>query len=239
MIRVMMADDNRDTVRLMNAYLSEKPDVRVVACAPNGYEALRVLRQCVPDVLLLDLHMPVVDGFGTLLHLQSNPALRDMRTIVMSGVVSDALVQQTARLGAAYCMFKPVEPRTLYERILLVGGRDDRAREVALESGRTSRTGELLRAQGIRAGCRGYAYLNWAMEFFRDQGPMGLLVTKRVYPQVARGFGVSVTSVERAIRGAIQSAWARGGMAQGGLFTSKPSNGEFLSRVMRVLQEEE
>lgn len=115
-LRVVVVDDFDDTRDAMQAYLSML-GARVRAAA-NGLEAWVMLRTERPDVVVLDLAMPEVDGFEVLSRMAQTESLRDVPVIVASGVAADdpRVRAWRARLGAF--LPKPVDPDRLVAAIL-------------------------------------------------------------------------------------------------------------------------
>ena len=108
---VLVIDDNEELCEVVGDYLSLKGhDVR---CAANGDDGLRSLANVEPrpEVILLDLQMPVLDGWGFLLELHKRPGLCDIPVVVMSAF-SD-VADRAKKLGAVAVVRKPVEPQAL------------------------------------------------------------------------------------------------------------------------------
>jgi CheY-like chemotaxis protein len=95
---ILLSDDHPDVHQLFTRMLASSPRKYVVYHAVNGYQALELLRERKPDLLLLDLVMPDLDGFGVLRAMSRDPAIRDIPVIVISAtdpnntpVITDAL----------------------------------------------------------------------------------------------------------------------------------------------------
>ena len=117
-IRVMLADDNLNILRLLTDYLSRKPDIEVVAAVSDGVEIPDCVRQHGPDILVMDIIMPRRDGFMTLEALNGmEPSLRP-KVIVLTGLARDDFIMRAIQLGASYYMVKPFDMNLLYERIV-------------------------------------------------------------------------------------------------------------------------
>ena len=85
-INVAIADDNQRTVEMMTELLEQESDIEVIASADNGEDALRIIKERQPDVVLLDIIMPKLDGIGVLEHLQ-NENLSKRPIIIMMWMV--------------------------------------------------------------------------------------------------------------------------------------------------------
>jgi DNA-binding NarL/FixJ family response regulator len=114
-IRVVIADDTRDMRLLLSLALELAGGFEVVGEAANGEEAIAQAAAHRPDVVLLDLAMPVVDG------LQALPEIRtrapDALVVVLSGFGADAIGEEAVRLGAATYVQKGVNPTELAEQL--------------------------------------------------------------------------------------------------------------------------
>ena len=95
---VMIVDDNAEFTNELTQYLEKTETVSVLATAADGQAALNKLRDVRPDVLLLDLVMPNLDGFSVLEQLDK----RNMRVIVVSALSQDTFIAKAMALGADY-----------------------------------------------------------------------------------------------------------------------------------------
>ena len=114
-IRVVIADDTRDMRLLLSLALELAGGFEIVGEAANGEEAIAAASAQRPDVVLLDLAMPVLDG------LQALPTIRDRApdalVVVLSGFGADAMGQEAVRLGAATYVQKGINPTELAEQL--------------------------------------------------------------------------------------------------------------------------
>jgi len=93
-----------------------------VAVGSNGYDAMSIARSWSPQVILLDLHLPGMDGFEVLTHLKRNMITRDVPVIAMSGRLTyqEAEERQLTTLGAATFLAKPFSVSHLLDKLDLV-----------------------------------------------------------------------------------------------------------------------
>jgi DNA-binding NarL/FixJ family response regulator len=120
MIRVCLIDDQtlvREGIRVL---LDLVPDIEVAGEAADGEAALRVLAEIQPDVALLDLRMPGLDGLGVLRALRTLPAGQQPPTIILTTFDDDALMLEAIRLGAKGFLLKDVSLSRLTEAIRTV-----------------------------------------------------------------------------------------------------------------------
>ena len=243
-IRVMLADDNLNILRLLGDYLARKPDIEVVAAVSDGMEIPDAVAASAPDILVLDIIMPRRDGFMTLEALNAMDEALRPKVIVLTGLARDDFIMRAIQLGASYYMVKPFDMELLYERILEVA-REQPASILAPaqpEGGEESvdeRITNLFLTLGIPAHIKGYQYLREAVRMVLENHDVINRITKELYPGIARKFDTSASKVERAMRHAIEVAWTRGRLdAVNQMYgyrvfarEDKPTNGEFIAMV--------
>ena len=241
-IRVMLADDNLNILRLLTDYLSRKPDIEVVAAVCDGEEIPDCVRQYGPDILVMDIIMPRRDGFMTLEALNGMDAALRPRVIVLTGLARDDFIMRAIRLGASYYMVKPFDMNLLYARIVEIARDQPQAVAAAPETGEESvdeQITNLFLTLGIPAHIKGYQYLREAVHMVLENHDVINRITKELYPGIARKFDTSASKVERAMRHAIEVAWNRGRLeAVNQMYghrvfarEDKPTNGEFIAMI--------
>ena len=120
MIRVLIADDHAVVRQGLRTFLDLQDDVEVVGEAEDGAEALEAAERLAPDVVLIDLVMPGVDGIEAIRGLRERvPAAR---AIVLSSFIDDEKLFPAVRAGAAGYLLKDVQPQDLVEAIRTVHG---------------------------------------------------------------------------------------------------------------------
>ena len=243
-IRVMLADDNLNLLRLLTDYLSRKPDIELVAAVSDGVEIPDAVRQFAPDILVMDIIMPRRDGFMTLEALNAMEASLRPRVIVLTGLARDDFIMRAIQLGASYYMVKPFDMGLLYERIVEVAREQPPATLTAAagdgpEESVDEQITNLFLTLGIPAHIKGYQYLREAVRMVLENHDLINRITKELYPGIARRFDTSASKVERAMRHAIEVAWTRGRLeAVNQMYgyrvfarEDKPTNGEFIAMV--------
>jgi CheY-like chemotaxis protein len=108
---ILFVDDNRELREALTEFLSLRG--HVVQCAANGNEAVGLLArsEIPPDLVLLDLMMPELNGWGVLAELGKDPRLSRIPVVIMSGCRN--VTQNAKEAGAVAVVRKPVEPQTL------------------------------------------------------------------------------------------------------------------------------
>lgn len=252
-IRVFLTDDNDDIRTALRKYLEAQEDMIVSGEAGNGAEALQRLPDHPSDVMLLDMIMPQLDGFGVLEQLNHLPVEQRPRIIALTALSREDFISRALRLGVTYYMVKPVEMRLLLSRIrdaarLSEDGAEDSA-SLSQASPHTldDRLSNIFLSLGIPAHIKGYQFLREAVKLVIENPDRINRITKELYPTIARRFSTSSSKVERAIRHAIEVAWSRGrvetlNLAFGcrvAIAEDKPTNGEFIALVADKLSMEQ
>jgi two-component system response regulator (stage 0 sporulation protein A) len=249
---VVVADDNERMVQLLDAIIQSDSQLQLVGTAGNGEDAYTMIRKTEPDIVLLDLIMPRMDGLGVLEKLRKEGGMKKQPTvIVISAIGEEGIADDAFRLGASYYIMKPFNNETILERMhdaqnhntkkLPLGRkpglavRTERGEEHDLESDVTSMIHEI----GVPAHIKGYQYLRDAIMMSVKDMDMLNSITKVLYPTIAKNHQTTPSRVERAIRHAIEVAWSRGKMDTiDELFgytvstgKGKPTNSEFIALI--------
>ena len=220
-LKIAIADDNKELVKTMVAYFERHSEIEIVWTAHNGKVCLSMLEENVPDVLLLDIIMPHLDGIAVLETLNENPAYNEINIIMLTAFGQEDVMTQAANLGASYFMLKPFEFERLTNQIFQVAGTRKPTIPVSQPGGGqapgtvsqkvldTTIT-SIIKEIGVPAHIKGYAFLREAIQMvYTDVDLLGS-VTKVLYPDIAEKYNTTASRVERAIRHAIEVAWNRG-----------------------------
>ncbi len=253
-IKVVLVDDNRELVALLKEYMSSQDDIEVVGTAHNGQECLELLEKVSPDVLVLDIIMPHLDGLGVLERLRESTEIAFPNVIMLTAFGQEDVTTKAVELGASYFILKPFDMEYLANHIRDVSGKTSRApvqapaavrsqavkKPLDLEASITSVIHEI----GVPAHIKGYLYLREAISMVYNDIELLGAITKILYPDIAKKFNTTASRVERAIRHAIEVAWSRGNIdAISALFgytvsmsKAKPTNSEFIAMVADKLR---
>lgn len=245
-VKIAIADDNREFCLLLKTALEKEENLEVVGLAHNGLDVFSLLEQEHPDVLILDIIMPHLDGVGVLERLNLQPGPRP-KVIMLTAFGQEKLTQKMVELGADYYILKPFDLSVLIRRVHQLAEEVGEPRDLPLPAPSRDLEQEitqLIHLIGIPAHIKGYLYLREAILMVYDEVELLGLVTKQLYPQVAARFKTTPSRVERAIRHAIEVAWTRGNLETiervfGHTISQergKPTNSEFIAMIADQLR---
>jgi DNA-binding NarL/FixJ family response regulator len=115
MIRVMIVDDHAMVRAGMKILLEESEDIAVIGEANNGQQAIELVEKLDPDVILMDLHMPVMDGIEATRRIMANRP--NQHILVLTGLLDDERLFQSIQAGAQGCVDKTIQPEELVQTI--------------------------------------------------------------------------------------------------------------------------
>jgi two-component system response regulator (stage 0 sporulation protein A) len=240
-IKILIADDNREFCELLKEFISQEDDFSLIGIANNGVEAVEIINREKPDLIILDIIMPHLDGIGVLEKLSAIGMQPRPKIIMLTAFGQENITHKAIELGADYYILKPFDFMVLATRIRqLVEGESipqysppvrTRNLDVAVTN--------IIHEMGVPAHIKGYQYLRDAIKMVVEE--IGLLggVTKELYPQIAEKYVTTPSRVERAIRHAIELAWDRGNTEMMNKFfgytinlqRGKPTNSEFIAMI--------
>ena len=206
-VTVVLADANEEFRTMLRQRMEGTGEFHVAGSTENGDQALDLVRRLRPQLLVTDVVLPGLDGFGLLRQLnqlgQGAP-----RTIVVSSFCSRRTVAQAMEMGVYFFLPKPVNEESLLElmRQAAAPEQEEAPFAPALEGMVTA----IIHEIGVPAHIKGYQYLREAIMIAVNDMDVINAVTKVLYPEVAKRFCTTPSRVERAIRHAIEVAWDRG-----------------------------
>lgn len=255
-VNVAIADDNERMLRLLGDIIRSDKDLEVVGTAKDGEEACEMIKAKEPDVVLLDIVMPKLDGLGVMDKIRRDSSMKKHPSFIMvSAIGNEKITEDAFSLGADYYIMKPFDNDMVINRIKRVKRlgepvkgteirkvnayeRYEKHEEKPVRSLETDVT-NIIHEIGVPAHIKGYQYLREAIMMSVDDIEMLNSITKILYPTIAKKYQTTPSRVERAIRHAIEVAWSRGKMDTiDELFgytinngKGKPTNSEFIALI--------
>lgn len=254
-LNVAIADDNERILDILGDIVSSDKDLTLVGKAGTGEEMYQIIKNKQPDVVLLDLIMPKMDGLSVMEAVRNNKNIKKHpHFIIVTAVGQEKITEDAFRKGASYYILKPFQNETVLNQIKNFK-HETRQEEYKTQSitspikytteeGLESRVTNMIHEIGIPAHIKGYHYLRDAIMMAVDDMDVLNAITKILYPTVAKKHQTTSSRVERAIRHAIEVAWSRGKLdTLDSLFgytvsngKGKPTNSEFIALVADTIR---
>lgn len=260
-VNVVIVDDNPMILNTLDEVISSEAGLSEIGRADNGKDAIDMIKDTQPDVVLLDLVMPQMDGITVVENIKKKTSmLKNPAFIILSAVGGEQMTEEAFQAGANYFLMKPFDKDILVNKIRRIGKRPVRPvpgkvleaplkaatpeeaamnREEYMKEHLETDITKMLHELGIPAHIKGYQYLRDAISMVVRDREMMEAVTKILYPEIAKKNYTSSSRVERAIRHAIEVAWGRGSLEViDELFgytistgKGKPTNSEFIALI--------
>lgn len=260
-VNVVIVDDNPMILNTLDEVISSEAGLSVIGRADNGKDAIDMIKDTQPDVVLLDLVMPQMDGITVVENIKKKTSmLKNPAFIILSAVGGEQMTEEAFQAAANYFLMKPFDKDILVNKIRRIGKRPVRPvpgkvleaplkaatpeeaamnREEYMKEHLETDITKMLHELGIPAHIKGYQYLRDAISMVVRDREMMEAVTKILYPEIAKKNYTSSSRVERAIRHAIEVAWGRGSLEViDELFgytistgKGKPTNSEFIALI--------
>lgn len=234
-ITVVLADANEEFRTALKQALEATGEFDVVGCAADGLAAAQDIAERKPQLLVMDLLLPGLDGFGVLEQAAKDKV--QMKTVVVSALYRDQIVSQAMSRGVSFFMPKPCELTSLLDQMrrAVNEGEESEDESQALEREVTA----VIHEVGVPAHIKGYQYVREAIVIAVQDMDVINAVTKVLYPEVARRYSTTPSRVERAVRHAIEVAWDRGDLETLQRYfgytvsntKGKPTNSEFIAMI--------
>lgn len=263
-MKLMIIVSSKEEGRKLSDYLSRKQDIEIIDILYHGGDAYEQIIKKQPDMILINMILPGMDGLELMEQLAADLNMPKLpKVIVLSAVDNLTIMECACQAGVDFYMLKPYRLETLYNRMLQlqkekqkqavsremvrmetdspISGRiySDNSMEDANENQLELEITEVLRRIGMPAHIKGYQYIRTGIMMAVQDITILNYITKLLYPSIAKQYNTTPSSVERAIRHAIEVAWNRGDMAAlqevFGFSISpergKPTNSEFIAQL--------
>ena len=226
-ITVLIADDNQEFGMTLASYIENQEDMEVIGIARDGNEAIDMILNINPDVALLDVIMPHLDGIGVLERLAIERLAKRPVCVMLSAVGQDKITQKAIEQGAEYYFVKPFDIELLIKRIRELKNynpstntnfisKDIKPKYISVPDANKANMSNLealvtnvIHEVGVPAHIKGYQYLREAIMMVVNDIDVINQITKSLYPQIASKYSTTPSRVERAIRHAIEVAWRK------------------------------
>ena len=235
-IKILIADASQSYAAELAGYLKTCSSFDIVGVANDGEKALELVRSEKPNVLILDLMLPKLDGISVLKAASALP--KPPLGLVLTSAMTSFAAQAAEQYGARYFLSKPCKLKTISDRVndIVIAEHVAHGTRFLSESVEELVT-SMIHDIGVPAHVKGYQYLRESILMAVDDMEVMRAITKILYPQVARKFHSTSSRVERAIRHAIELAWERGDEEMLQKFfgctisnaRGKPTNAEFIA----------
>ena len=258
-ISIIIADTNADAMASELMRGTGRKDFQIVDIVEDGEAALTSIRRYRPDIVLIDICLPGIDGLGVIEQICCEEKITDVCFVVVTSVGSQRLIRCAFDLGATYYMLKPYVSDLLPVRVkqiyTSIACQKDctieeliYANELTIQSDINSNiesdVTDIIRDIGIPANIKGYQYIREGIIMAVNDINMLNYITKLLYPTIAKKYKTTSSSVERAIRHAIEVAWNRGQIdVINNIFgytisagKGKPTNSEFIALIADKLR---
>ncbi len=201
MIRVVVIDDQALVRMGLRTLIETEDDLELVAEAADGREGLAAVRRTRPDVVFMDIRMPTLDGLGALHEIAADPALKDVRVVMLTTFELDEYVFEALRMGASGFVLKDAEPEELVRAVRVVA-----AGESLLSPSVTRRVIERLADPGPRRSAP-HPHLDRLTE--REREIVAWVATGRSNDEIAAELVVSPATVRTHVSRAMVKLGAR------------------------------
>ena len=246
-IKILIADNNEADGKNLSDYLNLQDDFFVEGIVKKGDEAITEVVEKQPDVLILDLILPSIDGIAVMDTINRMGLRKKPKMIVTSAISQEKMIREAMSLGANLFVLKPFDEKSIVDRIRSIMKLKTKDKVVEIkESVKSEKTlsvekdvTSIMHEIGVPAHIKGHQYLRSAILMVVDNHEILAGITKTLYPRVAEKYNTTPSRVERAIRHAIEVAWGRGRLdTLQSVFgytvnvgKGKPTNSEFIAMI--------
>ena len=261
-IKVLVADNSEFAKNDLKDFLQNNDKIQFAGVVDNGRDAYRTIIDEAPDIVLIDVILPVMDGFTVIEKINVNKSIKKKPLfIIISSMGNQSMVEYACKLGVIYYIMKPYNLDSMLHRILQAAmlhmrsewdvkkkertyGMQEYGMSNYMETTLENDVTDIIREIGIPAHIKGYQYIREAIMLTVNDMNLLNYITKLLYPTIAKKYKTTSSSVERAIRHAIEVAWNKGQIdvleEMFGYTISagkgKPTNSEFIALIADKLR---
>lgn len=224
-LKIVVIDDNEAMADLLADLLDSMSNYTLAGIAYDGKQGIDLINETQPDVAILDLCMPYIDGLGVMEAFQNRKDAYVPLFIISTCVGQEHITSKAMKLGASYYMIKPFDFDHFENRLnelaqdvyLKKTGNNEQLQqsqnllgEQAVTKSYEHRISELMHSIGVPAHTKGYVYLKDAINLVLGDVKYMMKITKNLYPAIAEHHDTTASRVERAIRNAIELTLVNG-----------------------------
>ena len=239
-LKLLIIDNNKEYAQQLKAEFEKMNDVTVIGIAADGIEGVEYINATSPDIVVLDVVMPRLDGFGVL----EKEFSKRPEFIMLSELCTDKIAAKALYGGAGYFLSKTLDKKDIAHRVMQMVKVNENAMLIKGNNNIENEVTEIIHEIGVPAHIKGYQYLRQAIIMTVDDIEMINSITKILYPSVAKSYNTTASRVERAIRHAIEVAWDRGDTEVLNKYfgytvscgRGKPTNSEFIAMIADILR---
>jgi len=251
-LNVWVAEKNLKSACMLKGFLEKKEEIHKVRVFSKANRIYQILKEEKPDMLILDTELEDMSGLELLRTIKKDKGEISFPFIMISSVSHMELFRQAVELGASYYMLRPYYQESMYQRILKYSN-PERIKPLILHQEEKTEAAQeqleqqvtcLIRELGIPAHIKGYHYVRESIILAVHDAGILDYITKMLYPSIAKKYKTTSSSVERAIRHAIEVAFSRGEEERlaelfGYMVNSrkrKPTNSEFIAMIAEKMR---
>lgn len=234
-LRLLFSEQNPEQAAAIKRFFEEK-GIKTFFCQKDGKDVLHSIEQIKPQVAVLDVFLSSIDSIGVKKACEINGFSPEL-FFAVGAYDSEKIAYQMLNAGFSYYFLKPYDLSCLLDRIedMLDVDFTGQIQDTDLEY----KVSEILHTMGVPAHIKGYHFLRQSIIMVIKDPDVISLVTKRLYPDIAKINKTTASRVERAIRHAIEVAWDRGNVEVMNEYfgytinnmRGKPTNSEFIAMI--------
>ncbi|MBQ3009345.1 MAG: sporulation transcription factor Spo0A [Oscillospiraceae bacterium] len=233
-LKLLFCENNNRLIESCRHFF-EKKGITVQFCEKDGNQLLEKIGQWGPDVVFCDVFLTGLDAIAVKQQADLLPKPPKM-FFATCAYDNEEAICRIMKAGFSYCFIKPYSLEVAYARMMtFLELKQSRFEDEDLESRVTS----ILHNMGVPAHIKGYNFLRQSIIMATEDPQVISLVTKRLYPDIAKANKTTASRVERAIRHAIEVAWDRGNVDVLNEYfgytinnmRGKPTNSEFIAMI--------
>ena len=197
-VKIIIAEDNRNLCQILQDYIHRDENMEMVGVAYNGLEAWDLIQKHNPDLIIMDLVMPNLDGLEVLERMNARTSVPRPKTIMLTAFGHETLTHQAMVMGVDYFILKPFDLEILGKRIRTLTQEVEvsnppfphNCSSVVASTGRgmniNMEVTTMMHQLGIPAHVKGYQYIRDAILMVIEDVSLLGAVTKELYPAIAK-----------------------------------------------------